>query len=393
MDRESTRPIHVEVLLDGKPCDLEVDTGAAVSILSETRVNSILPGAQLLKTNVSLKTYTSEKIPVKGKLPVEVQYGHQKKSLACYAVRGDGPCLLGRDWLKHIRLNRKEIVTMLDATQTRLKSLLDEYSDIFKDELGTMNSIRAELRVKEDARPRFHRPRPVPFALKEAVEREIHRLEETGILNKVSHCEWAAPIVPVPKKDGTVRLCGDYKVTINEALDVDQYPLPRPEDLFATLANGNTFSKLDLSQAYQQMLLDSESEKYLTINTPLGLYQYTRLPYGVASAPAMFQRAMDIILQGITGVICYIDDILVTGETDKEHLDRLEQVLRRLKEYGLRVKQKKCEFLKESVEYLGHKVDSEGLHTLPSKVSAIMEAPEPRNVQELRSFLGLLNSL
>lgn len=127
----------------------------------------------------------------------------------------------------------------------------------------------------------------------------------------MSHCEWAAPIDPVPKKDGEVQLCGDYKVTINAALDVDQHPLPRPEDLFATLAKGKVFSKLDLSQAYQQMLLESNSEKSLTINTHLGLYQYTRLPFGVASAPAMFQRAMDIILAGIPGVICYIDDILV----------------------------------------------------------------------------------
>ena len=127
-----------------------------------------------------------------------------------------------RDWLKHIHLNWKEIgVTILETSQTRLKSLLEEYSDIFKDELGTMNSIRAELLVKEDASPRFYRPRPVPFALKEAIERELQRLEESGILKKVSHSDWAAPIVPVPKKDGSVRICGDYKVPINEALDVD----------------------------------------------------------------------------------------------------------------------------------------------------------------------------
>ena len=101
------------------------------------------------------------------------------------------------------------------------------------------------------------------------------------------------PIVPVPKKDGTVRVCGDYKVTVNPSLDVDQYPLPKPEDLFATLANGKSFSKLDLSQAYQQMVLEEEkSAECLTVNTHLGLYQLTRLPFGVASAPAMFQRAI-----------------------------------------------------------------------------------------------------
>ena len=167
-----------------------------------------------------------------------------------------------------------------------------------------------------------------------------------------------APIVSVPKKDGTVRVCGDYKVTVNPSLDVDQYPLPKPEDLFATLANGKSFSKLDLSQAYQQIVLEEKSAECLTVNTHLGLYQLTRLPFGVASAPAMFQRAMDMILQGIDGVICYIDDILVTGSTDDEHLERLEEVLKRAKEYGLRVKKNKCKFLQPLVEYLGHQVDA-----------------------------------
>ena len=141
-------------------------------------------------------------------------------------------------------------------------------------------------------------------------------------------------------------------MTINEDLDVDQYPLPNPTDLLASVANAKIFSKLDLSQAYQQML-DSKSEKYLMINTHLCLYQYTRLPFGIASAPAMFQRAMDIILQGIPGVVCYIDDILVTGDMKEQHLNQLEQVLRRLHEFDLWLKLK-CDFLKPAMEYPGH---------------------------------------
>ncbi len=245
-----------------------------MSISTEKQVNRVLPGAQLKKVNVSLRTYTSQRIPIKGKLDVEVQYG-QRKSLTCYIVTGDGPCLIGRDWLKHIRLNWKEIgVTILETSQTRLKSLLDKYSDIFKNELGTMNSIRAELLVKENASPRFHHPHPIPFALNEAIEREIQRLEKSGILKKVSYCEWAAPIIIVciPKKDGSVRLCGEYKVTINEALHVDQYPIPNPTDLFASVANGKVF-KLDLLQAYQQMLLNSESEKDQHPSRSLPVYQ------------------------------------------------------------------------------------------------------------------------
>ena len=117
----------------------------------------------------------------------------------------------------------------------------------------------------------------------------------------------------VPKKDGKFRICGDYKVIVNGALDVDQYPLPKPTDLFATLAGGQTFTILDLSQAYQQLLLDENSRKYTTINTHQGLYEHTRLPFGIALAPAIIQKTKDLILQGVPHVACYIDDTLITG--------------------------------------------------------------------------------
>ena len=122
-----------------------------------------------------------------------------------------------------------------------------------------------------------------------------------------------------------------------------------------------------------------------------GLYEYTRLPFGVASAPAVFQRIMDTILQGIEGVACYIDDIIITSRTTEEHLERLEEVLKRLLRHGLHVKKSKCCFLQPSVIFLGHCIDAEGLHPTEEKLKAIVEAPAPKNIQELRSFLGLIN--
>ena len=180
--------------------------------------------------------------------------------------------------------------------------------------------------MQGDAQPKFCKPRSVPLHLKEAIEQELDRLERIGVLEKVAYSRWATPLVCAPKKDARVRLCGDYKVTLNQVLNVEQYPLPKPEDLFAILAGGDKFTVLDLTQAYQQLLLDDNSRQYVTVNTHRGLYRYTRLPYGVTSAPAIFQRVMDTILQGLPGVICYIDDILVTGPTDKEHLQNLGQV-------------------------------------------------------------------
>ena len=122
-----------------------------------------------------------------------------------------------------------------------------------------------------------------------------------------------------------------------------------------------------------------------------GLYRYTRLPFGVASAPGLFQRVMDTVMQGLPRVVCYLDDILVTGSTPEEHLETLEQVLQHLQTYGIRSKRAKCAFFCDAVEYLGHRIDATGLHTLSSKVEAVTQAPEPQDIAELRSFLGLLH--
>ena len=227
--------------------------------------------------------------------------------------------------------------------------------------------------------------------MKRAIEEELDCLEWEGILEKVNYSEWATPIVAVPKPDGRFRICGDFKVTVNQVLHVNQYPLPKVEDLFATLASGRKFTKLDLSQAYLQLELHPNSMKYCTVNTHQGLYQFTQLPFGIASAPALFQKVMDSILQGVPGALCYIDDILVTGPTEEAHLANLEKVLKRLQLHGIRMKKNKCYFMKDVVEYLGHRVDAEGIRTTPEKVKAIVEAPQLQNVQQLRSFLGLLN--
>ena len=154
------------------------------------------------------------------------------------------------------------------------------------------------------------------IALRNKVETELNRLKQEGIIEPIRFSEWAAPIVPVVKRDGSIRICGDYKVTINKAAKVDSYPLPRIEDLFATLGKGKTYTKLD-----QQIELDDKSKELATINTQKGLYRYCRLPFGVSSAPTIFQRTIEGILHSIpnVAVYMYIDDILVTGSSESKH--------------------------------------------------------------------------
>ena len=149
---------------------------------------------------------------------------------------------------------------------------------------------------------------------------------DQGILTPVQFADWVAPIIPVLKSDKqNVRICGDFKRTVNQVSKVYKYPIPKIEDLFTSLAGGKTFTTLDMSQAYQQLLLDEPSKKLVVINTPRGLFQYNRLLFGIASAPGIFQRVMDSLLQGIPGVVVYLDGNLVTGPSDRKHLETLKE--------------------------------------------------------------------
>ena len=277
---------------------------------------------------------------------------------------------MGENWNHHIKLDWGSIKAVLPP-QRSLDGLLEKYQDLFKDELGTIKPYKVKLPVVPDARPKFHRSRSIPYALKASFDKEFNRLENIGVLERVDYSEWAAPIVVVLKKDGHMRICGNYKLTVNPALNVNLYPLPRPEDLFINLAGGKQFTTLDLSHAYNQLVLEDSSRKFLTINTQRGLYQYTRLPIGVASAPAFFQKIMDTILQDLQRVICYIDYILVTGTTESEHLHNLEKVLLYLQEHSIWVNKAKFSFICTEFQYLRYRIDAEGIHPTDSKLQAI----------------------
>uniref|UniRef100_A0A1X7T2S0 Peptidase A2 domain-containing protein n=1 Tax=Amphimedon queenslandica TaxID=400682 RepID=A0A1X7T2S0_AMPQE len=262
------KPIVVSVSVNKVDLSMELDTGASLSIMSKdtySSLSSTLP--PISPSHVILTTYTGEKIKPVGAIDVDVRYQSQTATLPLVIVPGNGPTLLGR-------------------------KVLQKHAPVFRSELGKLRDFTAKIHVQSDAKPKFYRPRPVALSLRQKVFDEIDRLRGLGVITPVKYSEWAAPIVPIVKTDGSIRLCGDYKVTVNPVLLTDTYPLPRSEDLFAALAGGKIFSKLDLKHAYLQIPLDEASKKFTTINTPKGLFQYERLPFGVSSAPSLFQPCM-----------------------------------------------------------------------------------------------------
>ncbi|XP_055590407.1 uncharacterized protein LOC129742525 [Uranotaenia lowii] len=228
-------------------------------------------------------------------------------------------------------------VSLISARDKRcyFKDVTLQPTDTKLDGIGKIVGVQASLNIRPDSSAVYMKARPVAFAVRDAIDREIDRLVADGVWEKVERSEWATPVVPVLKTGGRVRLCGDYKITINPCLLVDDHPLPTVEELFASVAGGEKFSKLDLSQAYLQLEVRPEDRELLTLSTHRGLFRPTRLMYGVASAPAVFQRLMEQILQGIPGVTVFIDDVRISGPDDKTHLLRLGEVLQRIEKHVL----------------------------------------------------------
>ena len=195
-------PILVDLTVNETPVKFELDTGAAVSVMGETMFRQLFSKLRLRRSPVRLRTYTGQYMKTIGEVSVHVAYRDKEpKTLTLVVVKGGGPALLGRDWLKHFVLDWGHIKTILRENNT-LQELLSEFADVFRDELGTITPMEAKLVVPSTVTPKFHRPRPVPYALRPQVEQELDRLERVGVLERTDHSDWAAPVVTVPKKDG-----------------------------------------------------------------------------------------------------------------------------------------------------------------------------------------------
>lgn len=392
------------IFVNGKNIDMEIDSGAVLSLMSYREYIENFSQIKVKQCAYNLVTVTGEQINVASIISVSVRGATQTKQLDLVVTRGNHEYtpLLGRAWLDVLYpdwrknmfatdLSVKAVCTLpknIDIVSTIPKTfpkIVDESAD------QSILHCEAELVLKDSAVPIFHAPYSVPFKLRDRVKDEIDKLVVRGILIPVTHSDWATPIVIVPKSDSELRICMDCKVTINRMIQTEHYPLPKIADIFASLSSARVFCVIDLKGAYQQIVVSKRSQELLTINTIFGLYRYTRLPFGVSSAPSIFQQEMDKLLSGLSRVHCYLDDIIIGGKNEHECRESLLEVLNRLNDHHVQINLKKCRFLVKSVSYLGHVLSHGEIRPNPEKVKAITNARAPRNVKELQSYLGLLN--
>ncbi|XP_026752395.2 uncharacterized protein K02A2.6-like [Galleria mellonella] len=354
----------------------------------------------------NLIAYTDVQIETLGMCPIKVKAFNAEKILTAYVTQQNDIPLFGLNWCIKFKLpmppgarlcNIKEPTAVTNDTEytkynTEIAAIFSDFKIVFDGKLGTIKDHYAKIHIPDGVQPKAFRPRPVPLALREQVNTELKRLVDEGVLEPVdtmaTPIEWASPIVIAIKANGNVRICADFKVTINQHVQIDDYPLPRFEEITSKLSGGQLFTKIDLKDAYLQLLIHPNSRKYLTIVTHKGYFRYKRLPFGISFAPAVFQRTMHHILSGLDGVVCYLDDILITAGDLQEHLTRVRAVLQRLQDLGLKSQISKCAWLQDSVTFLGHKIDRHGLHPTTERIEAIKKMPLPTNTTELRAFLG-----
>ncbi|XP_054260334.1 uncharacterized protein K02A2.6-like [Macrosteles quadrilineatus] len=377
--------------IEGKTVPMELDTGAALSTMSYKDFKKLSIPQKVFSTNVALRTYTGETIKPRGVTFVNCMYKTQRFVGKLFLIEQNVDAIFGRDWLREVKLDWGEIKSLEMNQTSSLGNMLSDFSDVFDGKIGVIPDHLGQLRVMDDAKPIFVKPRQVPYSLRSEIEKELKRLEECGIITKVDHSDWGTPIVPVVKPNGQVRICADYKVTVNKLIKDENYPIPRIEDIYTQMNGGKIFCTLDISNAYLHMRMDEESAHMQTLSTPKGMYKVNRLMFGVKVAPSLWQQFMDKTLQGIPGVQCFFDDIIIQGKTEEELLTRLRTVLERMRSKNLRLNRDKCKFFQTSIQYLGHTIDAQGLHKTKEKISAIMNSKQPENVNELRKFLGLAN--
>ncbi|XP_020296689.1 uncharacterized protein K02A2.6-like [Pseudomyrmex gracilis] len=299
--------------------------------------------------------------------------------------------VVSRDGLNLFDLNAIDKLDLWSMSFGRCRELLtDEIEQCSTFKANKLASSGESLTLSISLK-KFLSLLPIPYAMEKPFKEEFLRLESLNIIKRVHLSNWSTPIVIVKKPDGKIRLCADYSTRVNRALCDNTYPLPNVDYILTKLSGNKCISVLDLSEAFLQIEVAEDQRDITTITTPKGFFRFRRLPFGIKTAPAIFQQAMNFTPSGLEGVYAYIDDVIVAGFTRQEHDFCLLLTFKRLEEKGWKLRLDKCRFALQEIKYLGLIVNGSGVSADPKATHAIANMPYPTCVSEVQTLLRMIN--
>ena len=385
--KEEQDPWKAELYIEGCLTTFKIDTGADVTVIPKSLLDKLPSKPTLVRAKKTLIGPNRSKLPTLGCFKAELRKQEKEAQEEVYVVQNLQTPLLGKPAITALGL-----AVRVDSVAGEDVEPKKTFPNLFHG-LGKLKTAY-HIHLNEGAKPfALTTPRRVAIPLLPKVEAELKRMESLGVIVPVEEpTEWCSGMVVVPKPNGQVRICVDL-TRLNESVKRERHPLQAVDQTLANLAGAKVFSKLDANSGFWQVPLAPDSQHLTTFITPFGRYCFTRMPFGITSAPEFFQREMSALLRGLEGFVCQIDDILVHGKDQQEHDQRLEAVLQRLHEAELTLNEAKCQFSQRRVHFLGHIIDEQGIRPDPEKISAIRNVSEPTCASDVRRFLGMLNQM
>ena len=381
----------ISVSIGGIPTHMIIDSGASCNLISRNeweRLKSEKVLCESRKCSRKLFAYGSkEPLEITGSFKAEVSIGMSTEKAEFIVVEGQGQNLLGKETAVKLNVLRlgPDLVNNISG-----KDFREQYKEVFTG-LGKLKNFQLQIPIDKSVKPIAQNVRPVPFSLREKIEKKLEELLEMDIIERAEGpTPWVSQIVAAPKPNGDIRLCVDMRQA-NSAILRERHPIPTVDEVLQNLNCSKVFSKLDLNLAFHQIELSEESRSITTFVTHKGLFRYKRLMFGISCAPEMYQRIIFQTLQGCTGVRNIFDDIVVHGATKEDHDRNLEGLLQRLSEKGLTLNFNKCQFNLSEIDFMGHLLTAREIGPEKTKIEAITEARRPETASEIRSFLGLVN--
>ncbi|KAL0839884.1 hypothetical protein ABMA28_016507 [Loxostege sticticalis] len=378
---KSSKEWFESIVCQGKKIMVKIDTGSMINVISKDNfVQAGLSIKQLKPFTKRVHSFTGNRLPILGVTDLEILFSN--KSYILPFVVADFNCqnILGLQ--SCVALGLVKYVSTIN---------LENYSCLFEG-LGKLPG-KYSIVIDKEIQPVISPTRKIPLGLKDKLLSELKRMESLGVVRKVTHpTDWVNAIVLVAKKDGSIRVCLDPR-PLNRAVRRAQYALPTVTELAVKLRGASVFSVLDARCGFWMVQIDDASADLCTFSTPFGRYQFLRLPYGISCAPEIFHAKLRQHLEDLEGVDSFIDDVIVWGRSKLEHDKRLQSLLDRALEIGIKFNREKCKFGVSEITYLGHKFNVDGMRADDSKVKAILGMPYPTDRKSLERFLGMINYL